>query len=136
MIKKRVLLLILAAYLLILFFVYLGFRFKFIAPLGWSALVFITVFTLYAFSYRKIIITDDSLIFDAIGKTRKLPFESFKNARLEITRTAMIFLEKKYYSVLINHNTKDGLIKIVLLSEMIVNKTELTGRLEELGNMM
>jgi hypothetical protein len=135
MIKKRALILILLAYVLILFFMYLGFYFRFIAPLGWGGLVFLTFFTLYVFSYRKILITHDSFVFEAIGKARELPFEVFKNAWLDIERTAMISVPGRRYSVLINHNTKDGLIKIVLLSEKIIHKTELINRIERLGNM-
>lgn len=136
MIRKRVLLLILLAYLFILFFVYLSFYFRYIAPLSFGGIILLTVFTSYAFSYSKILITHDSLIFIAIGKTRELPFVVFKNARLDITRTASIFISNRCYSVLINHNTKDGLKKIVLLSEKIVNKTELLDRIERLGNLI
>jgi hypothetical protein len=93
------------------------------------------VFFSYAFTYKKISLKNDSIEFLAILRNDIVPFENFNDATLEILRMALIRTRNGNYSVLINGKTKDGLIKIITLSEKIINKANLIERIERLGNL-
>ena len=120
MIKKKRIILLFLLLLIIIFIVLISFIFT-IPAIGLGLLVLYLIYIWHAFTFKKIIINDDSLTFDAIVRKQTYSFEVFKNAALFIMRGAVISINKRRFSVYVNPNTKNGLIKIISLTTEINN---------------
>jgi hypothetical protein len=97
----------------------------FIFPFWWI------LFISYAFTYKKIIVNKDSLTFDAILRNKTMPFGVFKNAELHIWSSAWISINKKRITIFLNEHTREGLLDIISISEIIKNKSYFIEKIEK-----
>jgi hypothetical protein len=132
--SKGVLLLAISflAGVLITFIVFIFFDFYpiVVLPLFW---VFFAYNTFY---YNKIIINNDGLTFDALCRQKTFPFEVFRNANIILMSGATIYTKDCVIGVYFTLKTKDGLIKIVTLSETITEKEKLINKIEWWANLL
>jgi hypothetical protein len=134
-IKKRGLCIFIISFIVTIIIVFIAIAFfKFYTivalPLWWLALA------QYIFRYKKIMINSNSLTFDALARQKTLPFEVFKNADLCIMSGAAIYITGCVIRTSVNPKTKDGLIKIVTLSDKIVEKDKLIGKIERWAQLL
>ena len=93
-------------------------------------LVLWPAFPFLIFGYDKIVINEDSITFDSFGRQRMLDFSEFKNINIVFGGGVVICSDNFNIQVELNSKTKEGLKKIVMLSEKIDNKIELNEKIE------
>jgi len=135
-IKKRGLCIFIISFIVTIMIVFIAIAFfKFytivVLPLLWLA-----AFVDKIINYDKIIINSGSITFDGKLKQKTLPFEIFKNADLFIGRGVMVIVPGHIITSYIHPETKDGLIKIVTLSDKIVEKDKLIGKIERWAQLL
>ena len=122
MIKPLRLVLLIAAFFLVVFFLLVAIYFKVFA-IGFVLFLAWIYFVFYTFCYNQIIINDDSLKFRAVVREKVISFDNLKNANNFNLGTGFYFSVNGKISIIpISSKTKDGLIKIISLSEKISEK--------------
>jgi len=114
--------LLIAAFFLVVFFLLVAIYFKVFA-IGFVLFLAWIYFVFYTFCYNQIIINDDSLKFRAVVREKVISFDNLKNANNFNLGTGFYFSVNGKISIIpISSKTKDGLIKIISLSEKISEK--------------
>ena len=134
MLKKRQIVLLFISFFVLILFVSITFIFE-IHGIGIGSCVLWVGFFWDAFSFKKIILENNSLTFDAFARKETYLFSDFVNANLEIITTAGVYIKGKVIFVYINLKTKDGLIKIIQLSEKISQKSHYINMIEKRVNI-
>jgi len=120
MIKIKGLILIIISFLMVNIILFITLCFN-IQAIGVALLViWIGFFLSAALTFIKININiDGSLTFETILRKKTFPFQVFAKADVKIMRTVVIKFYDKMLSVALTSRTKDGILKIILLSEEI-----------------